>query len=86
MPRAMMRQFEVTKEDASTETIDGWLMLPAGDGNGPFPLLLDVHGGPHAIGYAAGRPEAAEAWRAEVHRPRQSTPRRALPPSASGHP
>lgn len=52
IPRAMLRQFDVPKEDDETEAIDGWLMLPPGEGEGPFPLLLDVHGGPHAIGYA----------------------------------
>lgn len=28
------------------ETIEGWLLLP--EGNGPFPLLLDMHGGPQS--------------------------------------
>jgi dipeptidyl aminopeptidase/acylaminoacyl peptidase len=29
-------------------TIDGWLMLPAA-GEGNYPLLLDIHGGPHGF-------------------------------------
>ena len=50
-PRAMLRSFDVPKEDDETESIHGWLMLPPGDGKGPFPLFVDVHGGPHAIAY-----------------------------------
>ncbi|WP_426232144.1 S9 family peptidase [Pararhizobium sp. DWP3-4] len=50
-PRTMLRTFDVPNEDNATETIDGWLMLPPGDSQGPFPLLVDVHGGPHAIAY-----------------------------------
>jgi dipeptidyl aminopeptidase/acylaminoacyl peptidase len=51
LPRAALRKFDVPKEGDETESIDGWLMLPPGDGAGPFPLLLDVHGGPHAIAF-----------------------------------
>ena len=29
------------------QTIQGWLGLP--DGAGPFPTVLETHGGPHAV-------------------------------------
>ena len=31
--------------------IFGVLHLPAGQGDGPFPLLVDVYGGPHSLGF-----------------------------------
>ena len=41
--------------------IFGVLHLPAGHGGGPFPLLVDVYGGPHSLGfnprYQLARPE-----------------------------
>ncbi|MCK9489593.1 MAG: prolyl oligopeptidase family serine peptidase [Xanthomonadales bacterium] len=40
------RQFDVPDGQGGRETIDGWLLLP--EGEGPFPLLLDMHGGPHS--------------------------------------
>lgn len=38
------RRFEVPRGDAGTETIDAWLLTPGT--SGPYPLLLDMHGGP----------------------------------------
>ncbi|MFL6585290.1 MAG: S9 family peptidase [Luteimonas sp.] len=40
------RRFEVPRGDAGSETIDAWLLQP--EGPGPYPLLLDMHGGPEA--------------------------------------
>ena len=39
------RGFRVPDGTGGEEDIDGWLLRP--DGEGPFPLLLDMHGGPH---------------------------------------
>jgi dipeptidyl aminopeptidase/acylaminoacyl peptidase len=39
------RRLEVPDGEGGSETIDGWLVRPAG-AQGPGPLLLDVHGGP----------------------------------------
>jgi dipeptidyl aminopeptidase/acylaminoacyl peptidase len=50
-PRVSLRRFEVPDGDGRTEKIDGWLMLPPGSSDGPFPLLLDVHGGPQAVAF-----------------------------------
>jgi dipeptidyl aminopeptidase/acylaminoacyl peptidase len=43
---ARRRRFAVPDGEGGTEDIEGWLMLPPG--GGPFPVLLDVHGGPHS--------------------------------------
>jgi len=48
-PHVSLRSFEVPDGDEGTEMVDGWLMLP--DGEGPFPLLLDVHGGPQSYAF-----------------------------------
>jgi dipeptidyl aminopeptidase/acylaminoacyl peptidase len=48
-PRASLRSFDVPDGKGGTEKIDGWLLLPPGDEKGPFPLLVDVHGGPQSI-------------------------------------
>jgi dipeptidyl aminopeptidase/acylaminoacyl peptidase len=45
--RVERRYFEVPDGDGGSETIDGWLFVP--QGTGPFPLLLDMHGGPHSL-------------------------------------
>ena len=38
-------QVELGGEDARDGAeLDGWLLVPEGDG--PFPLLLNIHGGP----------------------------------------
>jgi dipeptidyl aminopeptidase/acylaminoacyl peptidase len=51
-PRASLRRFEVPDGKGGTEQVDAWLLLPAegeGHGDGPYPLLVDMHGGPHSI-------------------------------------
>jgi len=50
-PRVSLRKFDAPKDGEGTECIDGWLWLPPGDSKGPFPLVVDVHGGPHATAY-----------------------------------
>jgi dipeptidyl aminopeptidase/acylaminoacyl peptidase len=47
-PRVGKRRFEVPDGDGGTERIDAWLLLPA-EGDGPFPLLLDLHAGPESV-------------------------------------
>ncbi|MFN3668959.1 MAG: S9 family peptidase [Brevundimonas sp.] len=54
-PRVSLRSFDVPDGDGGREQIDGWLMLPPGDAEGPFPLLLDVHGGPQSIAFVEYR-------------------------------
>lgn len=39
--------FDAPDGRGGRERIDGWLLRPRGDG--PFPLLLDMHGGPHSL-------------------------------------
>lgn len=43
-PQVTRRVFTVPDGAGGEESIDGWLLQP--EGAGPFPLLLDVHGGP----------------------------------------
>jgi dipeptidyl aminopeptidase/acylaminoacyl peptidase len=50
VPRVEVRRFDVPDGKGGSEQIEGWLVLPS-QGEGPFPLLLDVHGGPEAIAY-----------------------------------
>ena len=45
-PRVTVRSFEVPDGDGGTERIDAWMLRPAGDG--PFPVLVDMHGGPQS--------------------------------------
>ena len=40
------RSFEVPDGRGGSERIDGWLLTP--DGDGPWPLLLDLHGSPQS--------------------------------------
>lgn len=40
------RRFQVRDGDGHTGPVDAWLLRPQGEG--PFPLLLDLHGGPHS--------------------------------------
>jgi dipeptidyl aminopeptidase/acylaminoacyl peptidase len=37
----------ITFSSSDGQTIQGWLGLP--DGEGPFPTILEMHGGPHAL-------------------------------------
>jgi dipeptidyl aminopeptidase/acylaminoacyl peptidase len=51
-PRASLRSFTVPDGNGGTEQVDAWVLLPAkgeGHGDGPYPLLVDMHGGPHSI-------------------------------------
>jgi len=41
------------------QEIQGWVAVP--DGNGPFPLILDTHGGPQAVQAENFNPES-QAW------------------------
>lgn len=45
-PKADRHRFQVPDGQGGSETVEGWLLLPEGDG--PFPLLMDMHGGPHS--------------------------------------
>ncbi|WP_162823847.1 S9 family peptidase [Lysobacter sp. TY2-98] len=47
-PRVKRRRFQVPNAKGGTETIDAWLLLPP-KGDGPFPALVDFHGGPQSI-------------------------------------
>lgn len=48
-PRVSLRSFTVPDGGGGTEEIDAWILRPAGDGEGPFPLLMDMHGGPQTV-------------------------------------
>ncbi|HEY4529536.1 MAG TPA: S9 family peptidase [Luteimonas sp.] len=55
LPRVDKRSFQVPDGDGGTEEVEAWVLLPAG-GDGPFPLLVDFHGGPQShvlIDYAS---------------------------------
>lgn len=43
--QARLRSFTVPDGQQGEETVQGWLLTPPTQG--PFPLLLDMHGGPH---------------------------------------
>ena len=45
-PRVSKRKFRVRDGDGEMGTVEAWLLRPPGQG--PFPLLLDLHGGPHS--------------------------------------
>lgn len=47
-PRVSKRRFEVPTETGGTETVEAWLMRPP-EGEGPFPLVVDFHGGPQSV-------------------------------------
>jgi len=53
LPRVRKRCFEVPDGNGGTERIEAWVLLPAKDGDqgpdGPYPLLVDMHGGPHSM-------------------------------------
>lgn len=50
IPKMSVRSFQVPDGQGGKETVEGWLVLPR-EGDGPFPLLVDVHGGPQSIAY-----------------------------------
>ena len=45
-PRVTVRAFDVPDGDGGTERVDAWLLRPPG--KGPFPVLVDMHGGPQS--------------------------------------
>ena len=45
-PRVTVRRFDVPDGDGGTERVDAWLLRP--QGKGPFPVLVDMHGGPQS--------------------------------------
>ena len=47
-PRAIKRRFAVPDGNGGTEKVDAWLLLPP-HREGPFPLLVDMHGGPASV-------------------------------------
>lgn len=47
-PRVDKRAFSVPDGNGRIEDIEAWILLPA-EGDGPFPTLVDMHGGPHSI-------------------------------------
>lgn len=54
-PRVVKRRFEVPDGNGGREHIDAWVLTPAG-AKPPYPLLVDMHGGPHSavlVDYAA---------------------------------
>lgn len=50
-PRVSLRTFDVPDGEGGSEQIEGWMLLPPGEGEGPFPLLVDVHGGPQSYAF-----------------------------------
>jgi len=49
-PHFEVREFVVPDGKGGEETIEGWLFKPQ-DRDGPYPLLVDVHGGPASYAY-----------------------------------
>ncbi len=49
----------ITFPTSNGQPIQGWLAVP--DGDGPFPLVLDTHGGPQSVQAMDFRP-GAQAW------------------------
>jgi len=45
-PRVSVRRFDVPDGDGGTEKVDAWILRPTGEG--PFPVLVDMHGGPQS--------------------------------------
>ena len=60
VPEVAYRRFQVPDGNGGHESIDGWLLRPAGRPSGPGPLLVDVHGGPTS--YAPLRFSAHPYW------------------------
>lgn len=48
-PRAFKRRYRVPDGAGGEETVEAWLLLPTRHGDGPFPLLVDMHGGPQSM-------------------------------------
>ncbi len=46
-PKVVRRRFDVPDGDGGIESIRAWVLTPS-RGKGPFPLLVDMHGGPHS--------------------------------------
>ncbi len=46
-PRVVRRRFDVPDGNGGTDQVDAWLLMPA-QGNGPFPVMVDMHGGPQS--------------------------------------
>lgn len=47
-PRVDLRAFEVPDGDDGSERIDAWILRPP-EGDGPWPVLVDMHGGPQSV-------------------------------------
>ncbi|HEY4555967.1 MAG TPA: S9 family peptidase, partial [Lysobacter sp.] len=47
-PHVEKRAFEVPDAKGGTERIDAWILRPE-QGDGPFPVLVDFHGGPQSV-------------------------------------
>ena len=48
LPRVAKRRFTVPDGCGGEERIEAWVLRPA-EGDGPFPVLMDSHGGPQSI-------------------------------------
>lgn len=48
-PHVSKRCWRVPDGDGGEEQVEAWLLLPAGHSQGPFPLLVDMHGGPQSM-------------------------------------
>jgi len=46
-PHVAKRRFTVPDGNGGSERIDAWVLTPA-RGDGPWPVYLDIHGGPHS--------------------------------------
>ena len=46
-PKVVRRRFDVPDGNGGRESIRAWVLTPA-KGDGPFPTLVDMHGGPHS--------------------------------------
>lgn len=55
---AQFRKFQVPDGESGNEVVDGWLLLPTGEG--PYPLLVEMHGGPHS--YVMLDPNVHDHW------------------------
>lgn len=48
-PRCSLRRFEVPDGSGGTERVDAWLLRPPQDRPPPWPVLIDMHGGPQSV-------------------------------------